>query len=253
MPLQIDLIGIGLAAGVLAGLTGLSSGSLLAPALVILGVRPAVAIGSSLMVMAVNDSLRSAMIWRRGSVDTGLLGTLATGSVPGVLAGWAVLYLLAQAGVPDVVYTRLVAGGLVLASVIILLGKMGHIHLTESADARPVWALRALGFGAGVTVSLLAMGSILPVAVVLSMLLSHAFTRLWGTAMLHSALMTSVATLGHGFFGHVDLQVVGNILLGLLPAMLAVWRVRRSTPVPAVPATVSAALLLVGVGLGGLR
>ncbi|HEV2752748.1 MAG TPA: sulfite exporter TauE/SafE family protein, partial [Solirubrobacteraceae bacterium] len=74
----------GLGVGVLVGLTGIGGGSLLTPLLIlVVGVKPVVAIGTDLAYGAVTKTVGGWRHLRQGTVDLGVSGWMAVGSVPG--------------------------------------------------------------------------------------------------------------------------------------------------------------------------
>src|SRR3954451_3653211 len=78
----------GLGVGILVGLTGIGGGSLMTPLLVLFaGIHPVVAIGTDLAYGAVTKTVGGWRLLRRGTVDVGVSGWLAVGSVPGSIAG----------------------------------------------------------------------------------------------------------------------------------------------------------------------
>jgi len=75
-------IALGLAVGVLVGITGVGAGSLVTPALTMSGVPLAVAVGTDLVYAAVSKSAGALVHRARRSLDWRLAGRLALGSVP---------------------------------------------------------------------------------------------------------------------------------------------------------------------------
>jgi uncharacterized membrane protein YfcA len=85
------LVGIGLAAGLLAGLLGIGGGLLLVPALVLLaGFDQHVAQGTSLLVIIPAALLGSFTHHRRGRLTMRDAGALAAGGIIGALGGSAI-------------------------------------------------------------------------------------------------------------------------------------------------------------------
>src|SRR2546426_375295 len=82
----------GLGVGILIGLTGIGGGSLMTPLLIIVvGIKPVVAIGTDLAYGAITKSVGGWRVWRNRTVDFGVCWWLAAGSVPGSLIGvWLV-------------------------------------------------------------------------------------------------------------------------------------------------------------------
>ena len=82
------LIAAGLAVGLLTGLFGIGGGFLIVPALVIvLGVPMRMAVGTSLVAIALNALWGMLAYLTLGGLDWGLIGLFATGGLLGVLLG----------------------------------------------------------------------------------------------------------------------------------------------------------------------
>ena len=86
----------GLAVGVLVGLTGVGGGSLMTPLLVLVfGIHPTTAVGTDLLYAAATKSVGTGVHGWSGTVQWGIVGRLAAGSVPATLL---TLWFLSQAG-----------------------------------------------------------------------------------------------------------------------------------------------------------
>src|SRR5688500_11913825 len=93
MDLVVVLFGLGV--GVLVGTTGIGGGSIMTPLLIlVLGTKPVVAIGTDLAYAAVTKTVGGWRHLRQGTVNLGISGWMAAGSVPGALCGAAVLHYL---------------------------------------------------------------------------------------------------------------------------------------------------------------
>src|SRR5262249_53213700 len=78
----------GLLVGFLIGLTGMGGGSLMTPLLIlVIGVRPTVAVGSDLAYSAVTKIAGAFQHHRQGTVNHRLAWRMSMGSVPGALLG----------------------------------------------------------------------------------------------------------------------------------------------------------------------
>ena len=85
---DIHITLIGFAVGTLVGLTGIGGSSILAPLLVlVLGVKPSIAIGTDLLYSVPTKLLAFALHARQGTVDWPLTRGLLFGGVPGALVG----------------------------------------------------------------------------------------------------------------------------------------------------------------------
>ncbi len=89
------LVVFGFGVGVLVGTTGMGGGSLMTPLLILLfGIKPVVAVGTDLAYAAVTKTVGGIRHFHKGTVQLNIAGWLAVGSVPGALAGVALLELL---------------------------------------------------------------------------------------------------------------------------------------------------------------
>ncbi len=216
---------IGLAVGVLTGLTGMGGGSLLTPALlVLLGLDPITAVGTGLVVAAVTKLFGSAAHGRLGNVDMGLVRTLLAGSLPGALAGMGLIWVVS--------YTELVA----LASLVKTAIGATLVLAALSLWTRPLWergGLRAsrnpevvrlstigVGFAVGALVSLTSVGSgtlLVPFLIFFSRLSP---SKVVGTDIVHGFLLTAVIASLHGLSGHVHWAVAVAVMVGSVPGVV---------------------------------
>lgn len=91
----IGLFAVGLAVGLLVGLTSMGGATLMTPFLILaVGMRPHVAIGTDLAYAALTKIVGALFHWRQGQVDLQIVRAMALGSVPagivGALASYAV-------------------------------------------------------------------------------------------------------------------------------------------------------------------
>src|ERR1044071_9197934 len=78
--------------GILIGLTGMGGAALMAPFLIlIVGVRPVTAVGTDLVYGAVTKILGAWIHFKQDTVDMNVVRRLAYGSIPGGLAGSALV------------------------------------------------------------------------------------------------------------------------------------------------------------------
>jgi|GEM_PF-3721656 len=88
-------VAAGLIVGVLVGLTGIGGSSLLAPLLILLlGVKPIVAVGTDLAYSVPTKLLAAYLHGKQATIDRAWVKMLLIGGVPGVLAGVALLAVL---------------------------------------------------------------------------------------------------------------------------------------------------------------
>src|SRR5262245_50748194 len=97
----IVLLGIGLAIGFLSGTFGIGGGFIMTPLLILLGVPPAVAVGtgaSQVMASSVSSAIGH---WQRGNIDLQMGYLLVGGGVFGAISGVKILYFLKSIGQLD--------------------------------------------------------------------------------------------------------------------------------------------------------
>jgi uncharacterized protein len=242
----------GLGVGVLIGLTGIGGGSLMTPLLIlVIGVNPVVAIGTDLAYGAVTKTVGGWRHLRKGTVDVGVSKWLAFGSVPGALAGVA---LLERLDLDVTVVLGLVAIALLVVSLVVLVRAV----LVVAPDERPQVPLDgrakstavAVGAVLGLVLGLTSVGSGALIGPALILLFRLTPVRVVGTDVFHAAILLWAAGLAHWVGGNVDFALMGMILLGSLPG---VWI--GSALVSRVPVAVLRPLLgcvLLGSALGVL-
>jgi uncharacterized membrane protein YfcA len=82
------VLGAGLAVGVMTGFFGVGGGFLIVPALVLaLGLSMRLAVGTSLVIIAINSASGLAAHLRYGSLDLAVVGLFALGGAAGALLG----------------------------------------------------------------------------------------------------------------------------------------------------------------------
>ena len=218
----------GLGVGILIGMTGIGGGSLLTPLLIIVvGVKPVVAIGTDLAYGAITKTVGGWRHLRKGTVDLGVSGWLAVGSIPGSLFGvWLVERLHDSHGASfDSTLLLCVAGALLVVSIAILaravlmpklVARERHsIPLTAAVKGTAV----GIGLVLGVILGLTSVGSGALIGLALILVFRLTPHRVVGTDVFHAAGLLWVAGLAHFASGNVDFALMGNILLGSVPGV----------------------------------
>jgi len=251
------IIVFGLAVGVLVGLTGIGGGSLLTPLLIlVVGVKPVVAIGTDLFYGAVTKTVGGWRHLRQGTVDLGVSGWMALGSVPGSLLGVLALTAL-QAGYGDAfesVLLGFVAAALLVVSLAIL-GRAVFLRVFaehEVVELTPRLRVTAvlIGLTLGALIGLTSVGSGALIGLALILVFRLTPHRVVGTDVFHAALLLWTAALAHLASGNVDLALAGTLLLGSIPG---VWLGTALLPmVPAAGLRPALGCVLLGAALGVL-
>ncbi len=251
------IIVFGLAVGILVGLTGIGGGSLLTPLLIlVVGVKPVVAIGTDLFYGAVTKTVGGWRHLRQGTVDLGVSGWMALGSVPGSLLGVLALSAL-QAGYGDAfesVLLGLVAAALLVVSLAIL-GRAVFMRVFAESEVvaltpRLKVTAVAIGLTLGVLIGLTSVGSGALIGLALILVFRLTPHRVVGTDVFHAALLLWTAALAHMAAGNVDFALAATLLLGSIPG---VWLGAALLPlVPVAGLRPALGCLLLGAALGVL-
>jgi hypothetical protein len=223
--MEPQFIALGLAVGVLVGMTGVGAGSLVTPALLMSGVPPVVAVGTDLAYAAAAKAAGAATHCARRSLDVRIAALLAAGSVPAALGALA---LLAAAGQPqrDALVTAALGVALILTAAVLLAGRARLASLAAPWEARIAGLRAPLLVGAGaligafVALSSVGAGALAAVALV-ALCPAMPAARIAGTDIAHAVPLTLVAALGHLWLGTVNLALAANLLAGALPGIVA--------------------------------
>lgn len=241
----------GLGVGILIGLTGVGGGSLMTPLLIlVLGVKPTLAIGTDLAYGAVTKTLGAWRHLKLGNVDMRLSWWLGLGSIPGSLMGVGLVDWLHQAGPADVdaIMLRALAVTLMLVSASTIVGAPHSYPVQPELGWKgKIWA-SCIGLAVGVVLGLTSVGSGALIGLALIVVFRLAPRRVVGTDVFHAAVLLWVAGLAHWKLGHVDFRLMGNMLSGSLPG---VWLGSGATEkIHSLTLRLTMAMVLLASGLG---
>jgi uncharacterized membrane protein YfcA len=253
-------VAAGLLVGILVGLTGVGGGSLMTPILVLVfGQSPAVAVGTDLVFAAATKVAATASFSYSRRIDWRIVGQLALGSIPGTLAVIAILWSMRRApeGVDHLIRQGL-ATMLILTALGLLAQQLAAVFQRGAPPADPAgehgggtrMALTvATGLALGVAVTLTSVGAGAIGAVALLFLYPTRLRgeRLVATDIAHALPVTLIAGIGHAGLGHLNLPMLGYLLLGSIPGVLAASRLAIRLPPRLSRILLSAALGLVGI------
>jgi uncharacterized protein len=240
--MHLDLLKVvaGAIVGFTVGLTGMGGGALMTPILVLLfGVSPGTAVSSDLLASLVMKPVGATVHLRRGTVNWGLAGWLAIGSVPSAFAGVFVLNALGHGDEVAHQIKTLLGWALIVAAVSMIakafLGARGRATTYDPAGAPPLQPKRLatvlIGVAGGFIVGMTSVGSGSLMMVMLLLLYPRLSAKqLVGTDLVQAIPLVGSATLSHLFFGHVDLALTGSLLIGCLPGVYLGARVSSRAP-----------------------
>ncbi|HMD32536.1 MAG TPA: sulfite exporter TauE/SafE family protein [Candidatus Acidoferrales bacterium] len=250
-------IAIGAGVGFLIGLTGLGSGSLLTPLLILAaGFSPTSAVAASLVFSCLTKFGGSIQFIRRKLVNFEIVRDLLLGGLPGVLAGAAVFHWL---GIQHPEHqsrflVRSIGLALILVAVILLVRLLPEKHRPEIADRElnlhprvRQAAVIASGFIVGIFVSVTSIGAGAALMPVMVLCYRMEIETLVGSNVFASAILAAVAALPHAGLGNVPWVAVAFLLAGSLPAMWIAGHLHGRIP-SRIPQGILAAALL-GMGL----
>ena len=217
----------GFVVGAAVGLTGVGGGSLMTPLLVLLfGVAPATAVGTDLLYASITKTGGIVVHGARKTIDWGIVGWMAAGSIPASLITMVLLGGSKGAGAShDAVFKITLGVMLILTAAALLFRRALQAWAARSgtrvlpAKTKPFITV-ALGAFLGVAVSLSSVGAgAVGVTALVFLFPTLAAVRIVGTDLAHAVPLTLVAGLGHAAIGNVDWILLGSLLLGSLPGV----------------------------------
>ncbi|HEX2902501.1 MAG TPA: sulfite exporter TauE/SafE family protein [Jatrophihabitans sp.] len=253
MHLDLTLTVAGALVGLLVGLTGMGGGALLTPILVLIfGVPPLAAISSDLVTSVVMKPVGALVHLRRRSVQHGLLGWLALGSVPAAFTGAVLIGRIGRAASVQHLLKLVLGVALLLSVAATVLRAVRDRRAQRAARVLVVRPLRTVLIGAvgGVAVGLTSVGAgSLVIALLLLAYPGLTPRQLVGTDIVQAIPLVAAAAAGHLLFGEVRLAVTGSLLLGALPAVYLGARLSAQAPAAVTRPIITAVLLVSGLAL----
>jgi uncharacterized protein len=221
---------LGFVVGLLVGLTGMGGGALMTPALILLGLaRPAIAVGTDLVWGTLTKAVGSIVHIRQKTVDFTLVRRLAYGSVPGSLAGIALLAILRRHGTESVdrVVVRMLAVALMCVAISLYVRavrgprKRVETPMDSIGLKWPAWWTSVIGGVIGFLVCLTSVGSgSLIVAFLVVAYPATAMRRIVGSDIVHALILVGISALGHMGLGTINVPLLGMLLVGSIPGVM---------------------------------
>jgi uncharacterized membrane protein YfcA len=224
MTTDTALILMSFAVGVLVGVTSMGGAALMTPFLIlILGVRPVLAVGTDLVYCAVTKFAGAWMHWRQRTVDVRAALRLGYGSIPGGILGVLVITNLRHGGADPDQYVRRAIGYVLVTVAVLLMVRTLYSRFPET----PLWIVSHANtltviWGAivGFAVGLTSVGSGSLIAPFLLMLYPNAPARVVGTDVFHAALLVTATAALHMQAGNVEWRLIPLLLAGAIPGVL---------------------------------
>jgi uncharacterized protein len=235
MPEYLPYIIAGLVIGTMVGLTGVGGGSLMTPILMLVfGQSPVTSVGTDLVFAATTKVVATASFGYSRRVDWGVVWRLALGSIPGAAGVIYWLWLTPAAAVVNHVITR----GLAVMLTITALGLVLQLpfnrraldftaaSLERAEPYKPILtAIAGVLLGGAIALTSVGAGALGTVALLWLYPRRLPPDRLVATDIAHALPVTIVAGMGHALLGHVNLALLGYLLIGSIPG---VWLASRA-------------------------
>ncbi len=251
---SFSIVCIGAVVGLVMGLTGVGSGSLLTPTLILYArLNPAVAVGSSVVVSFGTKIFGSWSFHRRGMVNSGILREVCLAAVPGAIVGGLLLRYLGVHRPDELQYVlvRAIGGALILVSIGMLVRifpsrRRPEGRLVLSPGLRRFLVLGG-SFCVGLVFALTSVGS--GAALIPLLTFCYATTEpgeVVGTAITVSTLLSAIAGFTHATVHTVDWRTVGALLAGSVPAIWLSSHIHARIPRQLPQGMIAAALMVIG-------
>jgi hypothetical protein len=258
--LNLEFILAGFFVGTLVGLTGMGGGSLMTPILVlVLGVRPTLAVGTDLAYAAVTNAAGAWQHFRQGQVRFGPGLLLAAGSIPSTLLGVGLIGYLRHLNGFNV--DRTVGRGLAIMLIVVaaLLMAQPFVNRRLWPRQQPTVFTRRLQtmrryrpvilVGVGVVVGFLVGitsvgGGSLVMFAMLLLFPKWPMSQRVGTDVFQSFLLAAAAASAHWRLGDVSFPLVAQLLIGSVPGVLIGSRLTKHVPDKVLRPIVAGALAL---------
>lgn len=258
--MDINLIFLGAAIGVLIGLTGMGGGALMTPALIFfLGVKPTLAVGSDLVCNAVTKVFGAGAHLHQKAVNLQVVLYLALGSVPSSVLAVALVERI-KLRAPTLVETYVaetLGFALIVVSVMLfcMTWFMTRTRATSPAiqtglRSREKGLILLVGAVVGFLVGLTSVGSGSLIVSALVLLCPAIAPRvIVGTDVFHGAILVSAAGLAHYHAGNTQFALVANLLLGSIPGVLVGSRLSAVVSAEILRPILASALMVSGFQL----
>jgi uncharacterized membrane protein YfcA len=252
------MVGVGLAVGVLVGLTGVGGGTLLTPFLVLLGIPVPTAVGTDLVYGIATKLAGTVQHARQGSVAWSWTLALAAGGVPAAAAASVLSARLVRSAAVAALLAHALGTALILAAAATAAQEVLRLLRRREASAPPVgvdrrrlapWAVAPAGAAIGLLVGLTSVGGGSLVAPLLWWASGLEARRLVGTDVASGLLLTAAAGVAHLATGAVDWHVALSLMAGSVPGAVLGSRLTLVVPARPLRAALSALVFLSGIRL----
>ncbi len=252
--MDFHLTVVGLLVGFLVGLTGVGGAALLTPILLLLGIQPAIAVGTDLVYNSITKIFGTWQHWRQKTVHFPIVLYLAIGSIPsGIIAVNLMNWVHQHVQGADLILKKILGFVLILIPLAIL----AKSWLSRKSPSWNKWQsmstrekrtpLIIIGAFLGFLVGLTSIGSGSLFAIALMYFFQLSGKEVVGTDIAHAFLLTTAAGLAHMSFGTVHLATVFWLLLGSVPGVLLGSRLSCKVPTVFLRYAISVLIIISGI------
>lgn len=219
--IDLWLVPLGFAAGVLGSMIGLGGGIVIVPVLTFLGFPPALAASNSLFAALSNAAASSIAYSRQKRIEYGLGARLGLVSVPGAVVG-----ALASSEVTPMLF-QMLFGLVLVASVIYMLFRRRLAGGRIPMSALTAILVAAASFFAGIISAFFGIGGGTVFVPLMVVAMGMSMRQAAPTSQLVLLFASSSGVITHSILGHPDfaqagLLAAGAFLGGLAGARLSV-------------------------------
>jgi len=248
---------LGFVVGALVGMTGMGGGAVMTPLLILLGwAQPVVAVGTDLVWGTLTKGFGALVHVRQKTVDSAIVKRLALGSIPGALAGLALLAHLHRRGgdSTDQVVVKMLGVALICVAFSLLVRSLRGSPVKRggppSVLARSAGLTTLLGLVVGFLVSLTSVGSgSLIIATLVVLYPTTPLRRIVGSDIVHALILVGISALGHLGIGSINPRLLGGLLLGSIPGVWLGSKMSALFPEKVLRPTLATTLLFLGYKL----
>ncbi|GLY09300.1 sulfite exporter TauE/SafE family protein [Pseudobacillus badius] len=253
--MSMGIIIMGLLVGFLVGLTGVGGAALLTPVLVLIGINPAIAVGTDLVYNSITKLFGSIQHWKQKTINMRLVKYLAIGSVPSAICAVGLLHLFDSFFNNQEEIIKHALGYVLILVALTTLVKTFMKDKFESnyIQRKPLEEKRtltiAIGAVLGFIVGLTSIGSGSLFALAMLYLYKMRPSELVGTDIAHAFLLVTAAGIMHAGIGNVDYSLMMNLLLGSIPGVILGSSLSAKFPAKPLRAVMSVIILMSGLKL----
>lgn len=217
---------IGLAGGLLIGSTGIGSGSLIAPLLILAGYSPATAVGAGLVSLVLSKLTATELHRQMGHLPQRNALPIVTGGLSGVALTWVGTLLLERGsghwnlGFETLVKISLGIGLLLVAATLLVPRReTSRYDTAEALPAHPA-LLFAIGAAVAVVVALTSAGAgglLIPALLIVT---PWKPTQLAAVANLYGVAIGGTSIFVYLAHNSLNFSLIALVLVGLLPGVV---------------------------------